>query len=128
MFHKFNILTTGNSDFLLPSCDSDFFVNDVAFLPLDSLEWEDVLMDVDGGPPYLRCRQFDRPRFLSRHGLEEKRMLPLMSAVLGNDYVPLETFSGFFAQVVSHAFFLKKISYINYLSKKIMKTIVANRN
>ncbi len=90
-------------------------MNDVAFLPLDSLEWEDVLIDVDGGPPYLRCLQFDRPRFLSRHGLEEeKRMLPLMSAVLGNDYVPLETFSGFFAQVkgrsVSHkiAFFKKR--------------------
>ncbi len=92
-------------------------MNDVAFLPLDSLEWEDVLMDVDGGPPYLRCRQFDRPRFLSRHGLEEKRMLPLMSAVLGNDYVPLETFSGFFAQVkgksVSHEIAFHKKTFIN---------------
>ncbi len=86
----------------LVSCDSDFFVNDIDFLPFDLVEWdavEDADADGDGDLRYVRCKKFDRVLFLRRHGVSDPRMLPLMSAVLGNDYVPLQTFSMFFAQV-----------------------------
>ena len=83
------------------SGDSDFLVNDVDFLPFDLVEWDSVVQDDDDDDdcPYVRCKKFDRLLFLRRHGIEDPKMLPLMSAVLGNDYIPLKTFSLFFCQV-----------------------------
>jgi len=86
----------------IASNDSDFFVNDVTFVPLDSLVSAEPSTDAsDGGVRRLACKRFDRRAFMERYGIRDARLLHLMSAVLGNDYVPAATFERFFANGVS---------------------------
>ena len=80
------------------SNDSDFFVYDVEFVPLDSLVFGQE-EEGDDGARQITCRRFDKPRFLREFGLSSCDHLYLMSSVLGNDYIPIHSFEKFFAQV-----------------------------
>ena len=80
------------------SNDSDFFVYDVEFVPLDSLVFGEV-EEEDDGARHITCRRFDKTRFLREFGLSSCDHLYLMSSVLGNDYIPIHSFEKFFAQV-----------------------------
>ena len=98
------------------SNDSDFFVYDVDFLPLDSFrckQWDrnssyfefklffsvnSVEIDHDGSR-YITCRRFNKTNFLKSFNFTTCDHLYLMSSVLGNDYIPIHSFEKFFSQV-----------------------------
>ncbi len=80
------------------SNDSDFFVYDVDFVPLDAFRFSTVEIG-DDNSRYLSCRRFNKAKFLRTFNLTTNRHLYLFSSVLGNDYIPLHAFEKFFSQV-----------------------------
>nr|XP_040576009.1 uncharacterized protein LOC121124876 [Lepeophtheirus salmonis] len=68
--------------------DSDFFVFNVDFFPLDSFD-----------PDSLKCSKFDKKAFMKKFSISDESTIYLMASLLGNDYVPRKLFNDFFAQI-----------------------------
>ena len=100
------------------SNDSDFFVYDVEFVPLDSVVIGEAEVAEDGAR-HITCRQFDKAKFLRVFGLTSSDHLYLMSSVLGNDYIPIHSFEKFFAQVSKPK--KKKLSPRRKASNRLIK-------
>lgn len=79
------------------SNDSDFFIYQVQFIKLDSLDW-DVSEDEEQNK-FLDCQIFKKSKFMNYYGIKDSTMLHLMSSVIGNDYIPPKTFERFFNQM-----------------------------
>jgi len=76
------------------SNDSDFFIFDVRYITLNSVDWAS---STEGS---LLCEEFDRDKFLDRFAMNDKPdMLPLLAVLMGNDYVNPRTFDRIFEQI-----------------------------
>ena len=81
----------------LLSNDSDFFIlNNCEFIHLNSLS---NCVENDENGNFMNCQEFDRRSFLDHYNIQDPKMLHLMSTLLGNDYVKLDTFERFFHQL-----------------------------
>jgi hypothetical protein len=84
------------------SYDSDFYVHDVLYIPFstivlqpeqhESVEDKDVKQHID-------CQIYNRDKFLYCHGGLDKSLLPVVSALLGNDYIEHRVFGNFLSQI-----------------------------
>ena len=79
------------------SNDSDFFIFNVRYIPLNSVEEWDNSSAEGGGE--LICEEFDREKFLERFPLKDPEMLPLLAVLMGNDYVNPRIFDRIFEQI-----------------------------
>ena len=64
------------TDCLMPrfrSNDSDFYIFDVEFILLDSLEWEP---DYNTDHPTISCQKFNRAKLLQHYGLQRQGRQP----------------------------------------------------
>ena len=78
------------------SNDSDFFIFNVRYIPLNSVEWDNS--SAEGGGELI-CEEFDREKFLERFPLKDPEMLPLLAVLMGNDYVNPRIFDRIFEQI-----------------------------
>ena len=71
------------------SNDSDFFIFNVTFVSLDSLDmcWAD---EEEGQG--VACRRFNREKLLTHYGLASADLLHLLASLMGNDYIPPQVF------------------------------------
>ena len=69
------------------SNDSDFFIFDVTFVSLDSLDlsWPD---EAEG----VACKRFNKGKLLTHYGLASAELLHLLASLMGNDYIPPQVF------------------------------------
>ena len=77
------------------SNDSDFYIFDVDFILLDSLD----IANFSSGDTFLRCEKFNRQKMLSHYGLGSIELLHLLAALTGNDYIPPEVFDKVFLNI-----------------------------
>lgn len=78
------------------SNDSDFFIFNVDFISLDSLQL-DVRADHDDS--FLSCEIFDRKKFLSTYDLQTIDHLYLLASLIGNDYISMQSFERIFDSI-----------------------------
>lgn len=81
------------------SYDSDFYIYDVLYIPFPTLCLEACQMETStaGSPKYyIECKIYSVEHFVSRLGGLNRDMLPLMAAVLGNDYIKRSVFTKFY--------------------------------
>ena len=73
------------------SNDSDFYIFDVTFVSLDSLDmcWAE---EEGGGEQGVACRRFNKEKLLRHYGLTSAELLHLLASLLGNDYIPPQVF------------------------------------
>ena len=77
------------------SNDSDFYIFDVDFILLDSLD----IANFSSEDTFLRCEKFNRQKMLSHYGLGSIELLHLLAALTGNDYIPPEVFDKVFLNI-----------------------------
>lgn len=81
------------------SYDSDFFIYDVLYIPFSTVCLEAYKMETSTSEDtkyYIECKIYSVEHFLSRLGGLNRDMLPLMAALLGNDYIKRSVFSKFY--------------------------------
>ena len=85
------------------SNDSDFYIFNVTFVSLDSLDmcWTEEEREGEQG---VSCRRFNREKLLTHYGLVSAELLHLLASLMGNDYIP--------PQVFHHAC-LKRVSLVS---------------
>lgn len=96
------------------SNDSDFYISNVTYIPFSSLELKAYRFSKKiKDKYYIRCKLYQLDQFLNKFdGLHDKSLLPLISCVLGNDYIPPHTFKHFLG-----------IGYSFKLPKRMEKTL-----
>lgn len=77
------------------SFDSDFYIYDVLYIPINTLE-SGVWMNPDKGRFVKHCKIYRFEHLLRSFSGLDRSLLPLAAAVLGNDYVKRKTFKDFF--------------------------------
>lgn len=83
------------------SNDSDFYISDVLYVPFPTLNLSPVKTKQSSCVKYyLSCEVFKVERFISNFGQFDKRLLPLISILLGNDYVSSSFFIKFVEQIM----------------------------
>lgn len=70
------------------SRDSDFYVNTVPYIPLDM-----IILDLKSTEKEINCRLYRVEKLLNEFGGLNTDYLPLVAALLGNDYIRQDTFS-----------------------------------
>ncbi|CAI6346664.1 unnamed protein product [Macrosiphum euphorbiae] len=70
------------------SRDSDFYINTVPYIPLDK-----IILDLDSNIKVMNCQVYKVEKLLSEFGGLNLDYLPLVAALLGNDYIRQNTFS-----------------------------------
>ena len=80
------------------SNDSDFFIFNVRFISLDSLQLDSGGGGVSEGEG-VPCRMFDRARLLEHYSIASTELLHLLAALLGNDYIPPQVFEKIFLNI-----------------------------
>ncbi|KAF5281238.1 hypothetical protein FQA39_LY05124 [Lamprigera yunnana] len=80
----------------LLSYDSDFFIFDVLYIPFVSLKMSPQRL-TNGF--YLSCQLYEMEYFLKAYGNLDKSIVPVMAALLGNDYINKNVFSSFYASL-----------------------------
>lgn len=70
------------------SRDSDFYVNTVPYIPLDM-----IILDLKSTEKEINCRLYKVEKLLNEFGGLNTDYLPLVAALLGNDYIRQDTFS-----------------------------------
>jgi hypothetical protein len=80
------------------SYDSDFYVYDVMYIPFSTVILEAAQYDKDVRN-HISCKMYNIDKFLDFHGGLDKSLLPVMAAVLGNDYIEHEVFESFLSQI-----------------------------
>ncbi|CAH0390070.1 unnamed protein product [Bemisia tabaci] len=88
----------------LLSCDSDFYLDDVDYIPFTTLDLQLLRLDQENGSLQSQyCVQgklFDRTTFFNNYGgLARLEFLPLFSFLLGNDYSETELCEAFFSRL-----------------------------
>jgi len=96
------------------SNDSDFFIFDVRFIPLRSIDLgcccisdehkvggggDGQAKDEDEEMDGLACEEFDRERFSQRFSVRSPPMLALLAVLMGNDYIEAKHFDRVFTQI-----------------------------
>ncbi|XP_022192085.2 protein asteroid isoform X2 [Nilaparvata lugens] len=85
------------------SYDSDFFIYDVQYIPIPTIEHEalplNFSLDNSSNQFCIHCKIFRVENFLNCYGGLDKSMLPMLSALLGNDYVRISVFRNFHSQM-----------------------------
>lgn len=82
------------------SNDSDFFLQEVEFVPLDSILFGKQGEAEDAAAEGINARRFNQSLFRKKYRIDKgDEFLYLLSTLLGNDYVPGGTFERFFAQI-----------------------------
>lgn len=84
------------------SFDSDFYIYDVSYIPLISIDLKSPVTLNDDGKPTLDCEICKPGDFAKRYKIKPD-LLPLMSTLLGNDYVKRGTFLRFFKNLSLHS-------------------------
>lgn len=69
------------------SRDSDFYVNTVPYIPLDM-----ITLDLKSTEKVINCRLYKVEKLLKEFGGLNVKYLPLVAALLGNDYIRPDTF------------------------------------
>lgn len=84
------------------SYDSDFYVYDVLYIPFSTIvlvpEQHESVQDKDVRH-HIDCKIYNRDKFLDTVGGLDKSLLPVMSALLGNDYIEHKVFENFLSQI-----------------------------
>lgn len=70
------------------SRDSDFYVNVVPYIPLDMINF-----DLTSNENIINCRIYKVEKLLNAFGGLDTNYLPLVAALLGNDYIRPDTFA-----------------------------------
>lgn len=70
------------------SRDSDFYINTVLYIPLDK-----IILDLDSNVNVINCQVYKVEKLLNEFGGLNIDYLPLVAALLGNDYIRPDTFS-----------------------------------
>ncbi|XP_008180179.1 protein asteroid [Acyrthosiphon pisum] len=70
------------------SRDSDFYINTVPYIPLDK-----IILDLDSNIKVMNCQVYKVEKLLNEFGGLNLDYLPLVAALLGNDYIRQDTFS-----------------------------------
>lgn len=70
------------------SRDSDFYINTVGYIPLDK-----IILDLDSTVKVINCQIYKVEKLLNEFGGLNVDYLPLVSALLGNDYIRPDTFA-----------------------------------
>lgn len=70
------------------SRDSDFYLNTVPYIPLDM-----ITLDLKSSENVINCRVYNVERLLEGFGGLNIDYLPLVAALLGNDYIRPDTFA-----------------------------------
>lgn len=70
------------------SRDSDFYINIVPYIPLDK-----IILDLDSNVKVINCQVYKVEKLLNEFGGLNVDYLPLVAALLGNDYIRQDTFS-----------------------------------
>jgi len=76
------------------SNDSDFYIFNVKFISLDSLDLESL-----GQVKSINCKLFNREKMLSYYGLYSLDLLHLFASLMGNDYIPPQVFEKIFINI-----------------------------
>ena len=84
------------------SNDSDFYIFNVTFVSLDSLDMCGAAEEE--GDQGVACRKFNREKLLTHYGFASAELLHLLASLMGNDYIP--------PQVFHHAC-LKRVSLVS---------------
>lgn len=105
-FEADNQIAVLANDFKCPviSFDSDFYILNVehGFIPFDSVNFEvqPIAADDEGRQfKYLPVKIYFTQNFISCFPVLDKRVLPLMATVLGNDYVHIKNFEEFYSSL-----------------------------
>ena len=77
------------------SNDSDFYLFDVPFILLDSLN----LNSVGSNDKTLGCEMFNRQKMLNHYNLYSLDLFHLVAVVIGNDYFPPHVFENIFSNI-----------------------------
>ena len=72
------------------SNDSDFYIFNVTFVSLDSLDM--CWAEEEKGEQGVSCRRFNREKLLTHYGLVSAELLHLLASLMGNDYIPPQVF------------------------------------
>ncbi|EFA04435.1 protein asteroid [Tribolium castaneum] len=81
------------------SFDSDFFIFDVLYIPFSTMQ---LRLRKRKNVNYLVCEVYRIEKFLNSFGGLDKINLPLLAALLGNDYIKKSAFSVFYRQLKMH--------------------------
>ncbi|XP_075213309.1 single-strand DNA endonuclease protein asteroid [Lycorma delicatula] len=85
------------------SYDSDFYIFDVSYIPIPTLEFEATPLNFELGQTsekyYINCKIYKIDYFLNSFGGLDKSMLPLLASLLGNDYIKITVFKKFYSQL-----------------------------
>eukprot|EP00092_Neocalanus_flemingeri_P002070 GFUD01002209.1.p1 GENE.GFUD01002209.1~~GFUD01002209.1.p1 ORF type:complete len:659 (-),score=134.82 GFUD01002209.1:7-1983(-) len=76
------------------SNDSDFYIFNVQFISLDSLELDRLDQEKS-----ISCKIFNREKMLSYYGLYSQDLLHLFASLMGNDYIPPQVFEKIFMNI-----------------------------
>ena len=76
------------------SNDSDFYIFNVQFISLDSLELDNLEEKKS-----ITCRVFNREKMLGYYGIYSQELLHLFASLMGNDYIPPQVFENIFANI-----------------------------
>lgn len=80
------------------SYDSDFYVYDVMYIPFPTIILEAAQYEKDARN-HINCKIYNIDKFLDSHGGLDKSLLPVMAALLGNDYIEHKVFENFLSQI-----------------------------
>ncbi|PNF26061.1 hypothetical protein B7P43_G06391 [Cryptotermes secundus] len=84
------------------SYDSDFYVYDVLYISFSTVILEPTQYDSAYDKHmrnHINCQIYNIEKFLDSHGGLDKSMLPVMAALLGNDYIEHQVFEHFLSQI-----------------------------
>ncbi|XP_034230981.1 protein asteroid [Thrips palmi] len=83
------------------SNDSDFYISDVMYIPFPTLNSCPLKIEQENCVKYyLNCQVYKVERLVSTFGGFDRRLLPLISFLLGNDYVNSCVFHKFVEQIM----------------------------
>ncbi|XP_039279004.1 protein asteroid-like [Nilaparvata lugens] len=118
------------------SYDSDFFISGAKYIPIPTIEHE--ARTSVSNQFFIYCEIFRVENLLKRYRGLEMSMLPLLSALAGNDYVETHQFEKFYSQlgigqrfpahmrVDSVLHWLRRVGDFDSARRKILRTIGAN--
>jgi hypothetical protein len=97
------------------SYDSDFYVYDVLYIPFSTVVLEPEQYGSIHTRNYIDCQIYNIETFTDTLGGLDKSLLPVMAALLGNDYIEHRVFENFLSQ-----FKLPKNSSVSKTQRQII--------
>ncbi|RZF38886.1 hypothetical protein LSTR_LSTR015846 [Laodelphax striatellus] len=81
------------------SNDSDFFISGVQYIPIPTIEQKIYVSKYASNQFFMPCKIFRIENLLNRHPGLNISLLPLLSALSGNDYMDVSLFRKFYLQL-----------------------------